>query len=125
MSWLRIDKDYFNTEKSEFLNFSDIRFTIDCNKNPKFGNYITNWIDDISRFVDFTNPNVNRSSIHYKKEISNNDFQGFGCFIKSVDYDNNSGLIHFEIMCDRIETGNISQLREDKLNMVLEKTSGE
>ncbi len=116
MSWLRIDKDYFSTEKSEFFNFSDIRFTIDCNKNTKFGNYITNWIDDISR---------GSLPMHYKKEISNNDFQGFGCFIKSVDYDNNSGLVHFEIWCDRIETGNISQLREDKLNMVLEKTSGE
>lgn len=116
MSWVRIDKDYFSTEKSEFFNFSDIRFTVDCNKNPNFYNYITNWVDDYSH--------VGISSA-YKREISNNDFQGFGCFIKSIDFDNNSGLIHFEMVCDRIETGNISQLREDKLNMVLEKTSEE
>lgn len=116
--WIKISNEYFdvdliNTQLS-IGSHANINLTLCTVKNPSAYNFFTNWFD--TSLVTTANK--------YKQNISCKDFDSKGCFIKSIDFNPSSKILIVDICCDYVETANVSERRESKIDDILGQTSG-
>jgi hypothetical protein len=116
--WVKISNEYFdvdlmNTQLS-IGSHANINLTLNTINNPQAYNFFTSWFDT----------SLTTTADNYKKNISCKDFDSKGCFIKSIDFDPNSKILIVDICCDYVETANISERRDSKIDDILGQTSG-
>lgn len=119
IDWVKIDNSYFDADsvatQLSIGSHANINISINSIKNPDSYTFFTNWFDFSSNRSGYAS--------QYKKDISCKNFDAKGCFIKSIDYDPNTKMIGVDVSCDYLETANISERRENKINDLLDETS--
>jgi hypothetical protein len=122
-TWVKIGNEYFdanliNTQLS-IGSHANLIVSINTIKNPESYNFFTNWFDSAFNVMGSRSGYASQ----YKKDISCKSFDAKGCFIKAIDFDPNTDNINLDISCDYLQTANISERREEKLDELLNETS--
>lgn len=116
-TWVKVENEYFdvnfiNTQLS-IGSHANLTISVNAIKNPTSYQFFTNWFD----FASSSTANK------YKKDISCKSFDSKGCFIKAIDFDPNTDTINLDISCDYLQTADVSERREEKLDELLNETS--
>lgn len=115
--WVKISNEYFDVDlmntQLTIGSHANINMKLDTVKNPGSYNFFTSWFDT----------SLVTSAENYKRNISCKEFDSKGCFIKSIDFNPNSKILIVNICCDYVETANISQRRDSKIDDILDQTS--
>jgi hypothetical protein len=116
-SWVKIDDSYFDVNiistQLSIGSHANLIISLNTIKNPDSYGFFTNWFD--SAFS-------NRSASQYKKDISCKNFDSKGCFIKAIDFDPNTNTLSVDVSCDYLQTANVSERRDSKIDELLNET---
>jgi hypothetical protein len=117
-SWMKIDDSCFDVNiistQLSIGSHANLNISLNTIKNPDCYGFFTNWFDSSSIRTGYAS--------QYKKDISCKNFDSKGCFIKAIDFDPNTNTLSVDVSCDYLQTANVSERRDSKIDELLNET---